>query len=151
LRSLSNSAPRKLRQHELLIQIHGHHPLQPVPPRERFLPVMMHAPHKERAYRALRQTGGVHGDASPLPLLAQRTTQTAHRFADGAVNGLVVETLQKTIQRREVRHTHKPQHLAQFAMLAIRRDISFRERRLEARVPRIQLTLRPWPIGGPRR
>src|SRR5437879_8730928 len=31
-------SPRELRQHELLIQIHGHHPLQPVPPRQRFLP-----------------------------------------------------------------------------------------------------------------
>src|SRR6476620_10452321 len=41
-----------------------------------------------------------------------------HRFAHRAVNGLVIETLQKTIQRREVRHTHKPQYLAQFAMLA---------------------------------
>src|SRR6267154_4927990 len=61
-------SPRELRQHELLIQIHGHHPLQPVPPGQRFLPVMMHASHKERAHRALRQTGGVHGDASPLPL-----------------------------------------------------------------------------------
>src|SRR5438445_246107 len=28
-------SPRELRQHELLIQIHGHHPLQPVPPPER--------------------------------------------------------------------------------------------------------------------
>src|SRR5436309_229713 len=111
-------SPRELRQHELLIQIHGHHPLQPVPPRQRFLPVMMHAPHKERAHRALRQTGGVHGDASPLPLLAQRTTQPAHRFANRAVDGLVVETLQKTIQGGEVGHTHKPQHLAQSAMLA---------------------------------
>src|SRR6266403_356292 len=111
-------APRELRPHELLIQIHGHHPLQPVPPGQRFLPVMMNAPHKERAHRALRQTGGVHGDASPLPLLAQRTTQPAHRFANCAIDGLVVETLQKTIQGGEVGHTHKPQHLAQFAMLA---------------------------------
>jgi hypothetical protein len=31
--------------------------------------------------------------------------------------GLLVETLQKTIQGREVGHTHKAQHLAQFAML----------------------------------
>jgi hypothetical protein len=29
---------RDLRQHKLLIQIHGDHPLQPVPPRQRFLP-----------------------------------------------------------------------------------------------------------------
>jgi len=49
------ASPRELRQHELLIQIHGDHPLQPVPPRQRFLPMMMHAPHKERAHRTLCQ------------------------------------------------------------------------------------------------
>src|SRR6266478_1610564 len=112
------TAPRELGQHELLIQIHGDHPLQPVPPRQRFLPVMMHAPHKERARRSLRQARGVHGNASTLAFLAQRTAQPAHRFANRAVDGLVVETLQKTIQCREVGHTHKAQHLAQFAMLA---------------------------------
>jgi hypothetical protein len=78
-----------LRQQELLIQIRHDHPLQPVSPRQRFLPVMMHAPHKECAHRALRQTGGVHGDASAFPLLAQRTTQPAHRFANRAVDGVL--------------------------------------------------------------
>jgi hypothetical protein len=112
------AAPRELRQHKLLIQIHGDHPLQPVPSRQRFLPVMMHAPHKERAHRALCQAGGAHGDASKPPLLAQRTAQPAHRFAHRAVDGLVVEMLQEAVQRREVGHAHKPQHLAQFAMLA---------------------------------
>jgi hypothetical protein len=112
------TAPRELRQHELLIQINHNHPLQPVPPRQRFLPVMMHAPYKEGAHRSLRQTRGVDGDASPLSPLAQRATQPTHRFANCAVDGLVVETLQETIQCREVRHAHKSQHLAQFAMLA---------------------------------
>jgi hypothetical protein len=79
---------------------------------------MMHAAHKKRAHRALRQTRGVHGDASPLPPVAQRTTQPTHRFANRAVDGLVVETLQKTIQCREAGHAHKSQHLAQFAMFA---------------------------------
>jgi hypothetical protein len=73
---------------------------------------MMHAPHKERAHRALRQTGGVHGDASSLAPLAQRTAQPAHRFADCAIDGLVVETLQETIQGREIGHAHKSQYLA---------------------------------------
>jgi hypothetical protein len=112
------ASPRELRQHELLIQIHGDHPLQPVPPRQRFLPVMMRAPHKERAHRTLRQTGGVHCDASPPPLLAQRTAQPVCRFAGRAVDGLVVETLQEAVQRREVGYADKPQHLAQVAMLA---------------------------------
>src|SRR5208283_3155563 len=41
------AASRGLRQQKLLIQVRHHHPLQPVPPRQRFLPVMMQAPHKE--------------------------------------------------------------------------------------------------------
>jgi len=32
------AAPREFRQHQMVIQIHGDHPLQPVPPRQRFLP-----------------------------------------------------------------------------------------------------------------
>jgi len=112
------TVPGELRQYGLLIQIHGHHPLQLVPPRQRALPVMMHAPHKERAHRALCQTRGVHGDASTLPLLAQRTAQPAHRFADGAVDGLIVETLQEAIKRREIGHANKPQYVVLFAMLA---------------------------------
>jgi hypothetical protein len=37
------------------------------------------------------------------------------------------------------------------APLNISRDISFREQFLKVRELRIQLTLRPWPIAGPRR
>jgi hypothetical protein len=37
------------------------------------------------------------------------------------------------------------------ALLNIKRDISFREQFLKVRELRIQLTLRPWPIAGPRR
>jgi hypothetical protein len=39
------AASRDLRQDKLLIQIDCDHPLQPMPPRQRFLPVMMHASH----------------------------------------------------------------------------------------------------------
>lgn len=37
------------------------------------------------------------------------------------------------------------------ALLNISRDSSFREQFLKVREPRIQLTLRLWPIAGPRR
>ncbi len=40
------TAARGLRQQELLIQIRYHHPLQPMPPRQRLLPVMVQATHK---------------------------------------------------------------------------------------------------------
>jgi hypothetical protein len=37
------------------------------------------------------------------------------------------------------------------ALVNIRRETSFREQFLKVRELRIQLTLRPWPIAGPRR
>jgi hypothetical protein len=74
------TAPRDLRQQELLIPIRHDHPLQPGSPRQRLLPVMMHPAHKERAHRPLRQTGGVHRDTRSLPPSAQRTAQPAYRF-----------------------------------------------------------------------
>src|SRR6516165_5406632 len=112
------TAPRDLRQQELLIQIRHHHPLQPVPPRQRLLPMMMHPAHKKRAHRPLRQTRGVHRDARPLPSSAQRTAQPAYCFPNGTVDGLIVEALQETVQRREIGHTDKPKALTQFAMFA---------------------------------
>ena len=51
---IPRTLPRELRKRKLLIQIHGDDPLQPVPLGRRFLPVM-HALHKERANRSLRQ------------------------------------------------------------------------------------------------
>jgi hypothetical protein len=73
---------RAFRQQELLIKIRRNHPLQPAPPGQRLLPVMMQAPHKERADRSLRQTCGV----------------------DGPIHGLFVQTLQEWVQRREGGH-----------------------------------------------
>jgi hypothetical protein len=44
-----------------------------------------------------------------------------------------------------------PNGRSEQALLNIRRDTSFREQFLKLRELRIQLTLRPWPIAGPRR
>lgn len=69
---------QRVRHPDLLIQIRHNHALQPVPPRQRFLPVMMHAPHKERADRSLRQARSVHSYASaPQRRAAARTAQEA--------------------------------------------------------------------------
>ena len=81
------TASRDLRQQELLIQIRHDHPLQPVPPRQRFLPVMMHAPHKERADRSLRQARGVHGHASSPP--AQRREPRSRRTVSPTARWMV--------------------------------------------------------------
>jgi hypothetical protein len=44
--------------------------------------------------------------------------QAAHGFADRTVDGGFIQALQKTIERREVGHTHESEGLTQFAMLA---------------------------------
>jgi len=45
---------------------------------------------------------------APASAFAASTAQPTHRFADRAVDGLVVEALQKAVQCREVGHAHKP-------------------------------------------
>jgi hypothetical protein len=66
------AASRDLRQQKLLIQIHHDQPLQPVAPRQRFLPVMMHAPHEERAHRSLRQARAIDRHAGAPPSFSVR-------------------------------------------------------------------------------
>src|SRR6202165_589107 len=107
-----------LRQQELMIQIHYDHPLQPMSPRQRFLPVMMHSAHKECADRSLRQARRIDRYAGSPPSFSARAAQLAHRLADRAIDSYFVQTLQEAIQSREVGHAHQPQRLAQFAVLA---------------------------------
>ena len=63
---------RDLREQELLIQIGHHDPLQPMPPRQRFLPMMMHAPHEERADRAPRNRRTVSPTARSMVTSSRR-------------------------------------------------------------------------------
>ena len=112
------AAPRELRQHEVLIQIDRDHPLQPVPPRQRFVPVMMHAPHNECADDCLRQARRIDRHADPPPSFSPPGEQPAQRLADGAINRLVVHTLQEAIRSCEVGHSHEPECLSSFAMFA---------------------------------
>jgi hypothetical protein len=112
------AASRNLRQRELLIQIRHDYPLQPVAQWQRFLPVMTPAPHEERAHRSLCQARRIDRHAGAPPSFSARAAQPAHGLADRAVDGLVVRTLQKAIQSREVGHAPEPQRLTQFAMFA---------------------------------
>jgi len=79
---------------------------------------MMHAPHKERTDGSLGQARCVDRHASAPPSFSARAAQPAHRLADRTVDGLVIQTLQKAIQSREIRHPHQPQRLAQLAVFA---------------------------------
>jgi hypothetical protein len=112
------AASRDLRQQKLLIQIRHDYLFQSMSPRQRFLPVMMHPPHKKRADRSLRQARRIDRHASPPSSFSVRAAQPAHRLSDRPIDGYVVQTLQKAIQSREVGHASESQRLAQFAMLA---------------------------------
>ena len=112
------AAARDLRQQKLLIQIRHNHPLQPMPLGQRFLPVMMYAPHKKRADCALRQARGIVRYAGAPPSFFVRATQPAHRLADRLIDRYIVQTLQKVIQSREIGHTRQSQRLAQLAVFA---------------------------------
>ena len=58
--------PSHLCQHTLPVQVNHHDPLQPVPPGQRLLPVMMLASDEEGAHRPRRQAGGIDRHAGPL-------------------------------------------------------------------------------------
>jgi len=111
------AATRYLRQQKLLIKIRHDHPFQPVSPRQRFLPVMVHPPHEKCAHRSLRQSGGVHSDSCSPSAFFSDPAQPTYRFPDRPIDGGIVEALQETIQGREVRHAGQTQCLVQFAML----------------------------------
>jgi hypothetical protein len=87
--NVPRASSRDLRQQKLLIQIRHDHPLQPMSPRQRFLPMMMHASHKERADRSLRQARGIDRHAgtlaSPSAWRNSRCPQPHFSFAKGPV------------------------------------------------------------------
>jgi len=78
-------AARALRQQKLLIQIRHDHPLQPMPPGQRFLPVMMHAPHEEGADRSLHQAPGIASEPWCWSL------QWCGRFVQGAARHPIID------------------------------------------------------------
>ena len=109
---------RHLCQQKLPIQIDHDHPFQPEPPRQRFLPMVMQAPHEERTDRSLRLTGSSHCHAGSAWACSPRLALSAYSLPDSSIDGLVAQALQETIQRCEVGHASEPQRLMQFAVLA---------------------------------
>ena len=90
----------------------------PDPPRQRFLPVRMHPPHEKCADRSLRQACRIDRHAGSPPSFSAHVAQPAHRLPDRPINGLVVQTHQKTIQSCEIGYASEPQRLAQLAVFA---------------------------------
>jgi len=62
----------------------------------------MHTPYEERADRSLRQARCIDPHAGPSSPFSVQTAQPPHRLADRPIDGLVVQTLQKAIQSREI-------------------------------------------------
>jgi len=69
---------------------------------------MMHAPHEEGADCSRRRARRVRRHAGAPPSCFARAAQPAHRLAARPLDGYVVQTLQKTIQGREVGHALQP-------------------------------------------
>src|SRR6516164_2239091 len=105
-----------LRQQKLLIQIRYDHPLRPMPPRQRFLSMMVQAAHEKRADRSLCQSRGVHAYAGSPSGFSVRAAQPAYGLADRSIDGLIIQSLQKTIQRSEIGYAGESECLTQFAM-----------------------------------
>ena len=108
----------RLRQQKLLIQVRHDHPLQPMPPGQRFLSVVMQTTHEKCADRSLRQTRRVHAHTGSPSSFPASPAQTTHRLADRLVDSLIVQPLQETVQGREIGHAGESQRLTQFAMFA---------------------------------
>ena len=110
------ATPRHLRQHALPVQVDHHDPLQPISPRQRFLPVMMQAADEEGAHRPRRQARGIDRHASPLSTATPYAGQPADGLVHRSGQGALVHTLEEAVQRGEIGYAPQPQCLAQFAV-----------------------------------
>ena len=73
--SCSRGRVGDLQQQELLIQFRDDHSLQPVPPRQRFLPIIVYPSYEKRAHRSVRQARCV--DGAP-PEKTRMSTKPSH-------------------------------------------------------------------------
>ncbi len=110
------AAPCAPREQTPLIQVHHDQPFQPMPPRQRLLPVMMQAPYKLRAYRSLRQTRGVNGHPSRQAAKVS-AAHPAHCFGDGPLDALALQTMKKAVQSCELGHAFQSQGVTQISVL----------------------------------
>jgi len=88
-------ASRDLRQQELLIQFRDDHSLQPVPPRQRFLPIIVYPSYEKSAHRSVRQARSVDGHTNSLATAMSRTAQPALGLANRSIDSLVVKRWRK--------------------------------------------------------
>jgi hypothetical protein len=107
--------PCRLGQDELSPHVDHGQPFQPMPPRQWLLGVVIHAPHKERADRALGKPGGVDGHhGSPSPPARHAT----HDFLEGVLQVGFVETSQEAVERGVVGNRSQSERSAQLSVFA---------------------------------
>src|SRR5712692_7005309 len=109
---------RPLRQNDLAIHIGNQQPLQIVSIARLPAGMLLDATDEVRADRVLRQPGAIDGHTSPPSAAARAAAQSAHRFSQHVLNGVVRQPPQEAIHGGVVRHARQSQHGAQLAMLA---------------------------------
>src|SRR5258708_9194397 len=108
------SLARPLREQDLLLQIRKDQPLQTVTVARHPARMLFHAANEKRADGVLREPRAIHPGSHPRR--APAAAQLAHGFCKPAVDGVVVEPLQDTIQGGVIMHAWQLQRFPQFAM-----------------------------------
>jgi hypothetical protein len=104
-----------LRQQNLLPHIHHNQPLQPRTTRPGPVGILFQAPVEEGADGSIGEPGAIDGGRNgPAPA----TPQPTHGFLQSAIDGVILQPPQKTIQRGVVGHRWQMQCGAQFLVLA---------------------------------
>src|SRR6266850_8228514 len=104
-----------LRQQNLLLHIHYDQPLQPRTTRLGPVRMLLQTAEEEGADGSIGEPGAVDGGRNgPAPA----STQPTHRFVQSAIDGVVLQPPQKTIQRGVVGHRWQLQYGAQLVVLA---------------------------------
>ena len=105
---------RRLCQDELPLQVDDGQPLQPMPPRQRLLGVVIHAAYEEGADRALRQPGGVDGHWGTT--LGTGQLHATDHFVQGSSDRNLIQSAQKAVESRVIRNGVKSESAAQFGV-----------------------------------
>src|SRR3989475_7680054 len=107
--------PSPLCQQNLLLHVHDDQPLQPRTTRPGPVGMLLQAPVEEGADGSIGESravdGGRNGPASASP-------QLTHGFLQSAIDGVILQPPQKTVQRGVVGHRWQVQRGAQLAVLS---------------------------------
>jgi len=106
------SLTHRLRQDELPLQIDDGQPLQPMPPRQGLLGVVIHAAHEECAHRARGKSGRIHRHLGAASGTGQR--HAVNHLVQSARDRGFVQPPQETVQGCVIGNRAQPQGTAQW-------------------------------------